>query len=144
MAREREISCEDHSFTTRANPRVFVRCPTCGRGHRAPPIAHPWPGPTPKTGTSEESHDAVDAVAELAGEVLPPPASTVIKVTRAAHSTARKAEKATAKSRGKSAKSAKSTKSTKRPAAELTPSQRAGRRGGLAPKKPAFLRRVGR
>lgn len=77
-------------------------------------------------------------MAELAGELLPPPASTVIKVTRAAHTTVRKAEKAEAAKTG----------TRERPAGQRK-AQQAGRRGGLSksrpsPARPAFLRRVGR
>lgn len=82
--------------------------------------------------TSDEDHEAADSLAELAGEILPPPASTVVKITRATHSAVRKSAKA------------KKTppKRAPRPTAELTPAQQAGRRGGQA--KPGFLRRVGR
>lgn len=133
MAREREITCGDHTFTTRANPRVFVRCPACGTGHRAPAIADGWKGPEAEDG----SHEAVGDVADLVGELLPPPASTVVKITKVAHSTARRAEKAAGTRK-------KATKATKKAAPPPTRAQQAGRRGGLAPKRASFLRRVGR
>lgn len=145
MARERRVACGDHGFTTRANPRVRIKCPTCGRPHRAPAIADGWRGPD--AGPDDSSHDVAGAVADLASEVLPPPASTAIRITRATHSAARATAKAT-----KATKAAK--KSSRRPPAgrppspppPLTPSQQAGRRGGKssASTRPAFLRRVGR
>lgn len=137
MARERTIACGDHDFTTRANPRVFVRCPHCGRGHRAPPIGDPWRGPQAPPGAPEESHEAADSFADLAEIVLPAPASSLVKITRAAHSTAHKAENAT-----KATKKAPSKRrSAPRP---MTKAQQAGRRGGRADRRPDFLRRVGR
>lgn len=142
MARERRVTCGDHSFTTRANPRVRIKCPTCNTAHRAPAIEDGWKGPG--TEADDASHDVAGAVADLASEVLPPPASTAIKITRATHSAARATAKATKATKATKKSSRRRPPASPRPPAR-TASQAAGRRGGLATaSRPAFLRRVGR
>lgn len=133
MARPRAVECGDHSFTTRANPRVLVRCPTCSTAHRAPAIDDPWPGPPRKAPASDVEPTGVDT-----SPAVTPPADKPggVKVTRATKSTV-----AGTKTRAKRTSPKPATSPAQRPDDELTPAQQAGRRGGRA---PAFLRRVGR
>lgn len=134
MAKQREATCPaGHSFTTRANPRVKLRCPECREWVLAPPVPDPWPGPAAKDTPIGRMPPAVsDAPEKLA------PAGPAREDRPAGGIRVVKAAKTVAGARRSAPRPA--VRPTERPPETLTPAQQAGRRGGLA---PGILRRMG-
>lgn len=126
MARAREIACScGHTWTTKANPRVRVKCPGCGSLLLAPPVTDPWRGPgttaTPAGDEPRRTSSPDPTEAPSGGTAVVHASGTTIKATRTTPKPA--------------------TARRDVPAEDLTKAQQAGRRGGLS---KGTLARMGR
>lgn len=148
MARQRPVTCAcGHEWTTRANPRVRLRCPACGEAVLAPPIEDPW-RPSWEGGAGADLRaDGTDTPGADEGTEGGPahgagtgdPSSTPTGTPPAGGVQVSRAAKTTARARRTTPRPAQAP--AERPDEALTPHQQAGRRGGLA---RGTRRRMGR
>lgn len=121
MARQRDVACASgHAFTTRANPRVRLRCPECRSWVLAPPIEEPWsPHWREQEGAGGGQPGAAPAGSAPPAEAHPAGGARVSKATATV-----------AGARRTSPRPAQAP--AERPDSDLTAAQQAGRRGGLS------------